>query len=96
MKLEVLHETATPYQLHLAQRAAEQALQAAGVTIEQVYAAEVALLDWDDTCDDQPFIPTPEQKKALDALNLAEQSANEALGIKPGEPGAMLDWVEES
>jgi len=94
MKIEVLHESATPFKLHLAEQAVERALQAAAVTPDECYAAEAAMLDWEDGEHEEPFKPTPAQKRALDALSLAEQSANEALGVKHGEPGAMLDWVE--
>lgn len=94
LRLEVLLDGATPEQLQIAQRAAEQALEAAGVTPAQAYAAEVALLEWGDSDTNETFRPFPEQRRALDALDLAEQAANEALGIKPGEAAVMLDWVE--
>lgn len=94
MRLEALLDGATLEQLKIAQRAAEQALEAAGVTPAQAYAAEVALLDWGDSDTNEAFRPSPEQGRALDALDLAERAANEALKIQPGQLGVMLDWAE--
>jgi len=94
MRLEVLYEGGTPDQIARAQKAAAQALEAAGVTQAQAYAAEAALLDWGDSDTNETFRPSADQRHALDALDLAEQAANEALGINPGETAAMLDWVE--
>lgn len=94
LRLEVLLDGATPEQLQIAQRAADQAMQAAGVTAAQALAAEAALLEWGDSDNDEAFRPSPEQSRTLDALDLAEKAANEALRIQPGQPGVMLDWVE--
>lgn len=94
LRLEVLLDGATPEQLQIAQCAADQAMQAAGVTPAQALAAEAALLEWGDSDNDEAFRPSPEESRALDALDLAEKAANEALKIQPGQPGVMLDWVE--
>lgn len=94
MKLEVLHEGSTPFQRHLALQVVMRVFLEADVTLLEVYRAEADLLAWDDTESDEPFHPTPEQRKALDALCRAQRAADGALGIKDGQPASTLDWVE--